>query len=83
VAHHLSSRNYPLHEDAYSTLRSERVVRDDLRSDAAGEKDESVLDDIEDRGIKVALYWLGAEWERPRRLSGRETRINIGRMLIR
>ena len=45
----------------YSDPRSEREVRDDLKRDAAEEKDESEVDDIEDRETEEALKWLGAE----------------------
>jgi len=63
---------------AQSDPRSEREVRDDLTSDAARvhegdttghgreaaeEKDDSEVDDADDREIEEALQWLGAEWE--------------------
>lgn len=63
---------------AQSDPRIERVVRDDLTSDAARihegdttghrreaaeEKDDNEVDDVEDRETEEALRWLEGEWE--------------------
>jgi len=62
---------------AHSDLRNESEVCDDSKSsavkenagdtsgytrEAAKEKDDSELDEIEDRETEKALEWLGAEW---------------------
>ena len=62
---------------AHSDLRNESEVSDELKSgpvrenagnitgytsEAVEEKDDSELDEIEDRETEEALNWLGAEW---------------------
>ena len=83
---------------AQSDPRSQREVRDDLKTDAAvenegdttghrreaaEEEDNSEVDDIEDRETEEALQWLGAEWESLTKFLRQRDSELIGRMFIR